>query len=1023
MNRYLVRAAAALSCFSLFLTLVPPVQAQVPVLEWTEVDVPGDNDFTVVSPSEVTGIAAGRNGLVYAIDGEHGRVYRSLEYGLGWEDITKYLESAGAILPATFIAVAPDNEGIVAVVTDGGTALYVSLDGGHEWEDVHLPSLSGDVTALAMSSLYVYDGREHREIAVGTASWGDGLSNGQVLILQGGCTWAGWRDQEIRVDPLVVGADVSALSFSSSYTRDHTLVVVASTGSDVDAAWANRTWLVLGERHKGAGTTDWDDIIAPVQLYDTDLSGNDGDALGVSYLRSTLALPSNYSSGDLASRTLFVSIEREPNHEDDVYRVVSDTAERMDVVGGSDLDIWSIAYRGTSTAGVLLAGDRSPVPAALKVQVRRCDNPFDTSPDWEEAEVPPTGPGHAVLAWAPNVSLAYCGTSNQPGVALDESAFSASSGGSLWRQMAIIDTAIILTDLAVSPDGEKLFLTTSNPRGPESLWHSFGEPLGLRWERLLTIDSDTDAVMVKLSNDYENDGTVYVAAHDSDLLAVSFTRGNSWTWRTRAPEDLLDLIVVDADTLYAAIPDARVMMSVNGGRSWEDPVDTQLSGVNMLARASDGVLFAGSDDGYVSYSTDGGDSWLLIEEPLGDGPVQVLPDVAFAENGWIYAAASGSDDGLWRGKVGRSVYWQQLDDDIIGLGDGQLIGGLLIGSEGTLYALRTESASDDTGGMTRWLCPECEPCVDHEYDHVIEDLPAGASFEADAAFTTAYPAGTMWGDDVLNDVFAIDSAGQRIFMFRDTLCKRGPYLDFPADRVTLDANACDCSNDGVVTFDWEDLDAVDMYEVSFYHEASLATWLWSAYSDYDGFVASPSGDSTDFRSGTTYGWRVRTTLPVLSPWSDMWRLYPRLLEVTELQPATGATGIATSPIFTWNGPGMADAYEFTLATDPDFMNVVVSLSGSSALRTTAWACDRELALGTHYFWRVRSVSGESSSPWVAGAFTTAPATAPPVAAGVAPIEFPTQQPAVSDYLIWTLFGLAALLMVGLIVLILRTARR
>jgi photosystem II stability/assembly factor-like uncharacterized protein len=1017
MNRFVVRAAAALSFLSLFLTMVPPVQAHVPVLEWTEVNVPGDNDFTVVSPSEVTGIAAGRNGLVYAIDGEYGRVYRSLEYGLDWEDITKYLERAGATLPATFIVVAPDNEGIVAVVTDGGTAIYVSLDGGYEWEDVHLPALSGDVTALAMSGLYVYGDREYRDIAVGTALWGDGLSNGQVLILQGGCTWVGWRDQQIRVDPLVVGADVSTLAFSSSYARDHTLVVVASTGADVGAAWTDRTWLVLGERDKGAGTTDWDEFTG----YPLEVIGA-GDAAGAVDVRSSLALPSNYYSDVAASRRLFVSVDRSPDFDDDIYRVVGDAVERMDADGGSDLDVWSIAYRGTNTAGVLLAGDRSPVPATLKVQVRRCDNPFATSPDWEESEVPPTGPGHAFLVWAPNVSLAYCGTSNQPGVALDESAFSASSGGSLWRQMAIIDTALTLTDLAVSPDGAKLFLTTSNPWGPESVWHSFSHPLGLKWERLLTVDSDSDAVMVELSADYENDNSVYVVAQNSNLVAVSFNRGNSWEWRKGTDLELLDLIVVNSKTLYAAIPGGRVMMSTNGGKSWEDPVDTQLSEINMLARASDGTLFAGSDNGYVSYSTDGGEHWVLIEEPVGNGAVQVLPDAEFADNGWVYAAASGSDDGLWRWKVGRT-YWQQLDSDITTLNDGQLIGGLLSGSEGTLYALRIEPASDDTGGMTRWLCPACEPCVDHEYDHVIEDLPTGASFAADVAFTTAYPVGTLWGDDELNEIFAIDSAGQRVFVFRDTLCKRGPYLDSPADGAQLDENSCNCNLDGVVTFDWEDLDAVDLYELSFYHEASLSTWLWSTYSDYDGFVSSPSGDTTNFLSGTTYGWRVRTTSPVLSPWSDMRRLYPQLLGVTELQPATGATGIATSPIFTWNGPVAAAAYEFTLATDPDFKNVIASFSGSSALQTTAWACDRELSPGTNYFWRVRSVSGETYSPWVGSAFTTASTAVSPAAAGVAPIEFPAQQPAVNGYLIWVVFGLVALLMVGLIVLILRTARR
>ncbi|TFH34411.1 MAG: hypothetical protein E4G93_05390, partial [Dehalococcoidia bacterium] len=68
-------------------------------------------------------------------------MYRSLDYSLSWEDITKYLERAGATLPATLVAVAPDNEGIVAVTTDGGTAVYASLDGGYEWENVNLPAL------------------------------------------------------------------------------------------------------------------------------------------------------------------------------------------------------------------------------------------------------------------------------------------------------------------------------------------------------------------------------------------------------------------------------------------------------------------------------------------------------------------------------------------------------------------------------------------------------------------------------------------------------------------------------------------------------------------------------------------------------------------------------------------------------------------------------------------------------------------------------------------------------------------
>ncbi len=350
MNRQLMRFSSAICTLVVVLTLVPAVSAFTPVLEWTEVDTPGDNDLTVVTPSEVTGITAGRNGVVYAIDGENGHVYRSLDYSVSWEDITKYLDRAGATLPATLIAVAPDNEGIVVVITDGGTAAYTSLDGGYEWENVNLPSLSGDVTALAISEEYAGERCEQREIAVGTASWGDGLSNGEVYVLQGGCTWSYWQAQDLTVDatvPIHIGADVAALAYSPDFSRDQTLLVVCSTGSDVtlDAGLQDRTFLCLGERDVDNGGTDWG-VLAPdypLEIIDA------GDAIGVSYVRSTLALPSNYSSDAEASRTVFASIEREPDYNDDVYRVVSDTAERMDVDGGTDINIWSIAYRGTRT--------------------------------------------------------------------------------------------------------------------------------------------------------------------------------------------------------------------------------------------------------------------------------------------------------------------------------------------------------------------------------------------------------------------------------------------------------------------------------------------------------------------------------------------------------------------------------------------------------------------------------------------------------------------------------------------------
>ena len=75
-------------------------QAEPVALEWTEVDKPGMTGNIVVSPSEVSEIAIGRSGVLYAIDSENSKVYRSLDAGVTWEDITSSLFDAGAELPA-----------------------------------------------------------------------------------------------------------------------------------------------------------------------------------------------------------------------------------------------------------------------------------------------------------------------------------------------------------------------------------------------------------------------------------------------------------------------------------------------------------------------------------------------------------------------------------------------------------------------------------------------------------------------------------------------------------------------------------------------------------------------------------------------------------------------------------------------------------------------------------------------------------------------------------------------------------
>ena len=341
----------------LLIVMLTPYQARAneTALEWAAVGKPGQEGYIVVTPSEVSDIAVGSSEVIYAIDSENSGVYRSVNAGLSWEDIATHLTNAGAKLPASEIAVAPDNEGIVAAVTDGGSAVYVSLNGGMSWDDANVPAVTGNIQALAISAKYTEGRKFYREIAIGTAEWGDDSTTGQLWVLQGSSMWASWENQDLAIDPSHTDAEISALAYSPDYQHDRTLVVVASTAGDVSAPYQARTWLCLGERDTEDGGTSWDSFDG----YPLEIAAA-GDAADVAFMNSSLALPSDYSSEDESSGRLFVSYDREPDAGDDVYLIDEDTPYRLDANGGGNIDIAASLIMAQQTRARCLPAMRIP---------------------------------------------------------------------------------------------------------------------------------------------------------------------------------------------------------------------------------------------------------------------------------------------------------------------------------------------------------------------------------------------------------------------------------------------------------------------------------------------------------------------------------------------------------------------------------------------------------------------------------------------------------------------------------------
>ena len=1031
----------------IFCALLAPASAQAQsqaTCRWAEAGKPGAAGNVIVSPSEVSGIAIGKGSVFYAIDSANKKVYRSQNAGIGWEDITSYLNAAAAVLPVTRIAVAPDNAAIVAVVTNAGTKVCLSTNGGFSWIDTSVPSLTGTIQTITISKQYTEAGNTLREIAIGTADWGDAAATttGQVWVFQFGELFSSWRNQNITVDPSHVGGEISAIAYSPSYQVDRTILVIASTSSsDVAPAYQNKTWLCTGERNTSAGTTSWNSPTYPGYPVEigTLASPSAGDAPGVSQIISSLALPSDYDGSQSSSRKVFSSYDRQPdamNANDDVYRLDDTIASRLNANGGAVINIASLAYYGTLTSGELLAGDVSPVDS-LHAGVQWTVNPFDPSPTWQTATQPPSGPGNAQMGWSSDGTVAYCGTGQNPSVPLDESAFSRSlDGGDTWEQISLIDTSLTLLDVAVAPSPQSLFLATTSAAGIESVWRSAGEPLSRYWGRVLTINTTSNKVILRLSPNYGTDYTLYAAEVGGDLIMMSHNRGNSWHQRL-APGAVIDMAVADRDTVYVALSGGLISKSINGAWFWQNLVSTSLPNINMLSIASKDTILVGGKNGEVAYSTDGGASFTQTTN-LGAGNVWVVADTNYGENGIIYV---GNGNKIYQQTIGSNG-WECIRT----LGASQQTTGLAV-TNGILYGAWYDSAAHSSG-VERCLEPIT---LIPEWDTM--DIGAEA-----VKFDITPDSFQVLSTDTEVWLWAIDTSSQGLMAYDDTMAKAVVTVNVPADVPN------DPSSGRNIDFNitWSKPSNATYYNLGIYCDANCTQLAWGPGSlGYPATVtvggppvnlpvfmpAQPLSPALVVPNGVLAGgvkYYVRVFVGDESPGDQIRSPFdPAAIKVgsfmvaagapitmpaagpTLLSPTPGDITVPLRPGFSWStmpgatGATGATSYEFILATNAALTQ---TLAGTpTTVNAPSFSLSADLNYDTTYYYAVKVTAPTTSAQSIASFHTMAKPTAPVT---VSPPVTVTQE-VTSPSWIWAIVIIGAILVIAVVVLlifIVRTGR-
>ncbi|MBM3148457.1 MAG: hypothetical protein FJZ88_00310, partial [Chloroflexi bacterium] len=733
-------ALAMATCLSLLPASSP---AQAGTVNWTVVDTPSIENNVILSPSEVNAIAIGRDGRTfYALDIPNGKVFRSVNSGIGWDDITGVLTNAGAAMPAWHIALAPDNHNFIAIVTSTAAAprrVFISLDGGNSWHDTNCTATSN------ISALDVSPNRNGYDIMVGTRT---GAGNGDILTYRA-VGIGNWASQGF------VG-DVLTAKFSPSYAADASLVIVASS--------ATGTTINLGIHDTAVNTTNWG-TWGPVEVT-TGGTGTSPTAANV--IGADLELPMGFSGQAPSLRRFYVSTDA-PVPNAGIYRF-DDTVGYWLMPALPTKRIASIAYFGTYASGKLLAGEVTGNPNSAQVNTWFTDAPTTSPvPCWYQTLKPPTGAagidgctgsgyGNAKVAWSADGSVAYAATAGSlnlipgpnwhtpylAGEDFDESAFSLSrDNGQLWNQLSLIDTEIsFLSDVAASANSDTLYLASINSHagcsGFDSLWRSYGQSTYKTWERVLCLSTATNYTIVRM--DQAEPQSVFLGIRSTANLFESRDGGQSW--RNILPgANITDFAVSQGKTgLQIHVLDNNYVRrgeSTPQAWQWAQKVDTYLRAGHSINTSLNGIITVGdAGEGRVAFSTDNGNQFTSLPAVPVPGNIHAVADPRITNYVVIYAGSNSATGGIYAWVVGPSQDWTEMgapQRGIYGLAQG-----------GTLYGTWSTGGNS---GANRTLNPESLEVTFVEWDNLTAGLPAGVVFTREPSSLKISGSVDLWAID------------------------------------------------------------------------------------------------------------------------------------------------------------------------------------------------------------------------------------------------------------------------------------
>ena len=634
-----------------------------PPAAWTAVNIPAEGEagnWILAKGSDVRRLVSSINGTLYCYANPTGTtqtLFKSDDGGHTWQTTGRV---TGLI---TDIAADPFDASTIYYSNNG--SVFRSTDAGKTFKEL-LPHPGGaGSNNISISAINVSRFGGRTTLAVGTMSTTPNRFGG-VYTLDDTKVFPVWNDTSIG------SYNILDIEFSPGYESDGLIIAAGTDRHDtvIRTKVANMSW---NATYGDACITGLASNTGTISITSSPLSANQP---------FYVALSSGNNTGDVFSVTLMQSPQTS----------VATDLNVASKYGSANSDVTALCCANNETGIRLMAGSGNTSNVYFS---------DDAGQTWRRSAKPPTGASITTLVTRTD-SCFYASTSG------NDSAFSVTSDGISWSQLALIDSEISshgLADMAPSPsyaaDGTLFLLTYDSTRSRHSLWQTSDSTS--TWRRIYSTSLAPSITLshVRLSPDYGKTArVVYLSGTSTGQPALWQSVDDGQTFTLRRTPCSVDILTVTGDqniivTSYNGST-SNLFSSANGGFFFSDPSAVCNSTVTSLAISpayqTDHTILAGTSTGWVYCSIDDGATFKSVPAGIASAPLTGLISVAFdsdfTDSGIIYTGSDSAGKGIYRFGIGRSTKWERIDTSVSGNGT---ITSLVVSTNGTLYATNSQA--------------------------------------------------------------------------------------------------------------------------------------------------------------------------------------------------------------------------------------------------------------------------------------------------------------------------------------------